>query len=224
MKAIDLGKHSGAQSSVHKEVFIHRMLNRPNIVRFYGHRQEGPLEYIFLEFVSGGDLFDRIAEPDRGITNPAGQRYFNEILSGVEYLHSRGIVHRDLKPENILLDEHDNLNICDFGLATIFRGKGMERTLTECCGTFAYMAPEVLMPPYHGEPADIWSCGIILVFLLTGGLPWKVASMECNEYVASKDGKAGHLESFVELDHLAMDLIQKILCTHPISPCKIKGN
>ncbi|PNF27059.1 hypothetical protein B7P43_G10407 [Cryptotermes secundus] len=156
------------------------------------------------------------------MANSEAQRYFNQLLSGVEYLHSRGIVHRDLKPENILLDEHDNLKICDFGLATIFRGKGMERTLTNRCGTFAYMAPEVLMPPYHGEPADLWSCGIILVSLLTGRLPWKIASMECNEYVAWKDGKAGDLEPFVELDRLAMDLIQRILVHIPSRRATLK--
>ncbi|PNF15434.1 hypothetical protein B7P43_G18188 [Cryptotermes secundus] len=60
MKVIDLEKNSGAQSSVQKEVFIHRMVNHSNIVRFYGHRHDGNLEYIFLEFLSGGDLFDRI--------------------------------------------------------------------------------------------------------------------------------------------------------------------
>jgi serine/threonine-protein kinase Chk1 len=49
------------------------------------------------------------------------QRYFNQLLSGVDYLHSRGVAHRDLKPENLLLDEHDNVKICDFGMATMFR-------------------------------------------------------------------------------------------------------
>ncbi|XP_023710192.1 serine/threonine-protein kinase grp-like [Cryptotermes secundus] len=78
------------------------------------------------------------------------------------------------------------------------------------------------MPPYHGVPADLWSCGIILVVLLTGGLPWKIASMESNEYVAWKDSKAGHLEPFVELDHLAMDLIQKILVHIPSRRAKLK--
>ena len=51
----------------------------------------------------------------------AAQRYFNQILAGVEYLHSRGVAHRDLKPENILLDERDNIKISDFGMATVFR-------------------------------------------------------------------------------------------------------
>lgn len=49
------------------------------------------------------------------------QRYFNQILAGVEYLHSRGIAHRDLKPENILLDDHDVIKISDYGMATVFR-------------------------------------------------------------------------------------------------------
>lgn len=52
------------------------------------------------------------------------QRYFNQILSGVEYLHIRGVAHRDLKPENILLDELDNIKISDFGMATVFRYLG----------------------------------------------------------------------------------------------------
>lgn len=49
------------------------------------------------------------------------QRYFNQLLSGVAYLHTRGVAHRDLKPENILLDENDNIKISDFGMATMFR-------------------------------------------------------------------------------------------------------
>lgn len=49
------------------------------------------------------------------------QRYFNQILAGVQYLHSRGIAHRDLKPENLLLDDRDNIKISDFGMATVFR-------------------------------------------------------------------------------------------------------
>lgn len=49
------------------------------------------------------------------------QRYFNQLMSGVNFLHTRGVAHRDLKPENLLLDENDNLKISDFGMATMFR-------------------------------------------------------------------------------------------------------
>lgn len=63
----------------------------------------------------------------------------------------------------------DNLRISDFGLATIFRKSGIERTLEKRCGTLPYVAPEVLLRKYYAEPADIWSCGIILVAMLAGG-------------------------------------------------------
>ena len=64
----------------------------------------------------------------------------------------------------------DNLKISDFGLATVFRYQGRERQLEKCCGTVPYVAPELFTrKPYRAEPADIWSCGIILVALLAGG-------------------------------------------------------
>lgn len=55
------------------------------------------------------------------MANYDAQRYFNQLMSGVNFLHTRGVAHRDLKPENLLLDEHDNLKISDFGMATMFR-------------------------------------------------------------------------------------------------------
>lgn len=55
------------------------------------------------------------------MTHYDAQRYFNQLISGVQYLHSRGVAHRDLKPENLLLDDNDNIKISDFGMATMFR-------------------------------------------------------------------------------------------------------
>ncbi len=85
------------------------------------------------------------------------------------YIHKNGICHRDLKPENLLLDGDGNLKVADFGLSTMFiRGKS-RRVLTTRCGTPAYMSPEVSKSlEYEGDDADIWSCCIILIILLTG--------------------------------------------------------
>ena len=86
------------------------------------------------------------------------------------YLHHRGVAHRDIKPENLLLSENDVLKLSDFGMATVFRHQGKERLLERRCGTTAYCAPEMLMKPrYNAEPSDIWSCGIVLVAMVTGG-------------------------------------------------------
>ena len=62
------------------------------------------------------------------------------------------------------------MKISDFGMATVFRHQGKERLLERRCGTMPYIAPEVLLRPnYNAEPADIWSAGIVLVAMLTGG-------------------------------------------------------
>lgn len=64
----------------------------------------------------------------------------------------------------------DNLKIADFGLATVFRHQGKWRYLERVCGSAPYLAPEVMCKPYTAEPADIWSCGIVLVAMLGGGM------------------------------------------------------
>ena len=62
------------------------------------------------------------------------------------------------------------LKISDFGMATVFRHKGRERLLERRCGTMPYIAPEVLVrSQYNAEPADLWSCGMVLLAMLTGG-------------------------------------------------------
>lgn len=221
MKVIDLEKHPDARTSIRKEVCIHRMLTDPHIVRYYGQRREGNVEYIFLEYAAGGELFDRI-EPDCGMASWEAQKYFKQLISGVEYLHCCGVAHRDLKPENLLLDEHDNLKISDFGMATVFRLHGKERMLEKRCGTLPYVAPEVLMRPYHAEPADVWSCGIILVAMLAGELPWDQPTGECKEYMIWKDGKALHQTPWSKLDYLALALTRKILVPLPSGRSNIK--
>ncbi|XP_053977909.1 serine/threonine-protein kinase grp isoform X1 [Hylaeus volcanicus] len=221
MKMIDLEKHPDARQTVRKETAIHRMLSNPNIIQYFGKRSEPTMEYIFLEYASGGELFDRI-EPDVGMSLWEAQKYFKQLISAVEYLHSKGVAHRDLKPENLLLDEHDNLKVSDFGLATIYRMQGKERCLERRCGTLPYVAPEVLLHPYHAEPADVWSCGIILVALLAGELPWDQSLAECPEYMAWREGKYMSFTPWKKLDNSSLSLIKNILTHSPSSRCTIQ--
>ena len=78
-------------------------------------------------------------------------------------------MHRDVKPENCLIGSKGELRLTDFGFATIYRYKGKARLLQRICGTYPYMAPEVMNNfPHHAEPVDIWSAGITFIAILTG--------------------------------------------------------
>lgn len=87
MKIIDLQKHPDARCNVKKEVAIHRLMSSPNVIQFFGQRREGHIEYLFLEYAAGGELFDRI-EPDVGMAHWEAQKYFKELISGVVSINS----------------------------------------------------------------------------------------------------------------------------------------
>lgn len=214
MKVIDLRRHPNAKTAVGKEVMIHSMLVNPNVIRYYGNRQDSNYIYIFLEYAEGGELFDRI-DPDVGMPVYYAQRYFLQLMAGVDYFHKKGIAHRDLKPENLLLDSHNNLKISDFGLATIFKVNGTERAMTTKCGTIPYVAPEVFTGQYHAEPADIWSCGVILVAMLSGALPWDRATKECSAYAQFAKGHYSRIKPWNNIDALAICLIRSMLTHRP---------
>ncbi|KAK2966623.1 hypothetical protein RJ640_029709, partial [Escallonia rubra] len=135
--------------------------------------------YIILEFITGGELFDKILvrsyiyiQVHHGrLSEAESRRYFQQLIDGVGYCHSKGVYHRDLKPENLLLDSQENLKISDFGLSAL-PGEGTS-LLRTTCGTPNYVAPEVLSHKgYDGALADVWSCGVILYVLMAGVLPF----------------------------------------------------
>ncbi|KAM9846826.1 serine/threonine-protein kinase Chk1 [Aulostomus maculatus] len=214
VKVIDTSQAKECEENVKKEVLVHKNLNHKNIVRFFGHRKEGHTQYLFLEYCSGGELFDRI-EPDVGMDERDAHRFFQQLIAAVEYLHSRGITHRDIKPENILLDEKDNLKLTDFGMATMFRFKGRERPLNRLCGTLPYVAQELLsQTDYKAQPADVWACGIVLTAMLAGELPWDQPTESCQEYSDWLQRKT-YLPPWKKIQPMPLCLLSKILLANP---------
>ncbi|XP_029029810.1 serine/threonine-protein kinase Chk1 isoform X1 [Betta splendens] len=214
VKVIDTSQAKECAENVKKEICIHKMLNHDNIVRFFGQRKEGSTVYLFLEYCTGGELFDRI-EPDVGMAEKDAHRFFKQLIAAVEYLHSVGITHRDIKPENILLDDKDNLKLTDFGLATMFRFKGRERPLCRLCGTLPYVAPELLsQKEYKAQPADIWACGIVLTAMLAGELPWDQPTDSCQEYSDWLQKKT-YLPPWKKIQPTPLSLLSKLLLAHP---------
>lgn len=127
---------------------------------------------MLFEYVSGGELFSYLRNAGR-FSTVTGNFYSAEIVSALEYLHTRSIgkyfikihvtllnkqslisVYRDLKPENLLLDKDGHLKITDFGFAK----KLTDRTWT-LCGTPEYLAPEIIQSKGHNKAVDWWALG-----------------------------------------------------------------
>lgn len=155
---------------IKREISIMKLARHPYVVRLHEVLASRTKIYIILEFITGGELFDKIVRHGR-LSETESRRYFQQLIDGVDYCHCKGVYHRDLKPENLLLDSQGNLKISDFGLsASPAQGVTLLRTT---CGTPNYVAPEVLSHRgYNGALADIWSCGVILYVLLAGYLPF----------------------------------------------------
>lgn len=83
-----------------------------------------------------------------------------DILSGVEYLHSKAIIHRDLKPENVLVGDNFRLKIGDFGIAKLLSDLNPENH--SVVGTLLYMAPEVYLHEPYDKTVDVWALGVML--------------------------------------------------------------
>ncbi|KAH7661180.1 Non-specific serine/threonine protein kinase protein [Dioscorea alata] len=73
---------------------------------------------LVLEFVTDGELFDKIASLGK-VREVEDKNYLQRLINIVDYCHSRGVFRRGLKPENLLLDSSDILKVSDFGLSAL---------------------------------------------------------------------------------------------------------
>ena len=173
IKVIDKEKvlKVGLIDQTKREISVMRKVKHPNIVELYEVMATKTKIYFVIEYAKGGELFNKIAKGK--LKEDLARKYFQQLISAVDYCHSRGVYHRDLKPENLLLDENGDLKVSDFGLSALVESRRRDVLLHTACGTPAYAAPDVLRGKgYDGEKADVWSCGVILFVLLSGFLPF----------------------------------------------------
>ncbi|KAA8517676.1 hypothetical protein F0562_015150 [Nyssa sinensis] len=161
----------GMMDQIKREISAMTLVRHPNVVQLYEVMASKTKIYFVLEYIKGGELFNKVAKGK--LKEDVARKYFQQLISAVDFCHSRGVYHRDLKPENLLLDENENIKVSDFGLSALTESKHQDGLLHTTCGTPAYVAPEVIhRKGYEGSKADIWSCGVILYVLLAGYLPF----------------------------------------------------
>lgn len=123
------------------------------------------ISYIIMEYASRGNFFNFIKNYSAHLDEKLTRTYFRQLIDGLEFLHSNGVAHLDLKPENLLIGNDFNLKIADFDTSFI---EGDPKVLAK--GTKYKRAPELILKKCENKPAaDIFSAGIILFLMKTGG-------------------------------------------------------
>ncbi|KAM3141666.1 hypothetical protein pb186bvf_006271 [Paramecium bursaria] len=206
---------------VQREIHILKLVRHPHIIQLYEIIETPKHIFLVTEMVSGGELFDYIVQSSK-LKEDEACKFFQELISGIEYLHKIRIVHRDLKPENLLLDDKKNIKIVDFGLSNTYK---QEELLKTACGSPCYAAPEVKLNlnfyqmiqglKYTPIKVDIWSCGVILFASLCGYLPFEDQHTP-QLYKKILSGTYNY-PSPNHVSREAVDLISKILNVDPHS-------
>ncbi|KAL0820095.1 hypothetical protein ABMA28_006040 [Loxostege sticticalis] len=186
IKIIDLTciKEEYARRNLHREPRVMAKLRHPCIAALYETMMHGPRLYVVMEAAGGGDLCAHVLAArgarGRGLPEPRARALAAQLVSAVRHMHARGVVHRDLKMENIMLDTSKQfIKIVDFGLSNVWSAGGALRTP---CGSLEYAAPELFVDGRrYGPEVDLWSIGVIVYGMVTGGLPFTGADGGASE-------------------------------------------
>ncbi|MBW0547935.1 hypothetical protein O181_087650 [Austropuccinia psidii MF-1] len=172
------------QRVMQQEVELNASLEHPNINKIVALKQDSANIYLFLELVTGGDLFGYVTR-NKHLQQDEAKFIFYQLALGLQYMHDvKKISHRDIKPENILLAHHGpepRVLIADFGAARL-----ADKAFCSMQGTMSYAAPEVLtvytrQEGYDGKKADLWSLGVCLFMMLCGFHPFDKGELESRE-------------------------------------------
>ena len=207
-------------SIIKREIDIHIRITHPHIIKLFSFSEDRHNFYLAMEYAQKGTLY-KLIQQKRGMSEDEAFHYFIQVASAIHFLHSNGFAHRDIKPENILLDKNGSVKLCDFGWC-VNVSKGNRITF---CGTYEYMAPEMINDEFYDLGIDIWSLGVLLYEMIHGYSPFRA-------HYFLKDAKSAMKEIFrniksnnysidKNISKECIDLIDQLLTTDTKKRIKI---
>ena len=161
------------ESLAENEKKILSSIKCPHIVRYLHFMKDDNFIYLILDLCEE-TLKELVNSQTAEYLKDHGQRMIKEILTGLEFLHSRGIVHRDLKPSNVLVDVEGHMKLSDFGISRTLN-EDETTVCTDVKGTNGWMPAEVIEAMNQDEEcrfkkkSDVQVTGMIAFFVLTKG-------------------------------------------------------
>ncbi|GEM_PF-2254724 len=147
-----------------------KQLDHPNIVKLIDAFREENFEYIVMEYVYGGSLFERLNREGRLPLRQALQ-IAAQLADALEHAHQHGIIHRDVKPSNTMLTHDYSPRLADFGVARLNDQRRVTQPHT-VIGTTPYLSPEGILGETLDARGDVWALGVMLFEMLAGTLPF----------------------------------------------------
>ncbi|KAL3924341.1 MAG: hypothetical protein SGILL_001108 [Bacillariaceae sp.] len=185
------------------------------VVQLLDFYEEPDYFYLVMDYMGGGDVFDRVLKKSK-YTESDARQLTTTLLKATRCMHEAGVAHRDLKPQNLLLTSEDDdarIKVTDFGFA---RRVHTPQSLTSRCGTPTFVAAEILKNIPHDQSADMWSVGVIVYLLLVGYPPFmKDTQAELFQQIRSCDWKF-HKKDWENISNEAKELIEHLLVPDPL--------
>jgi eukaryotic-like serine/threonine-protein kinase len=170
LKTLKPEAHDATQAErLRQEIKLARLITHPNVVRVHDFGETDGQRFLTMEYVPGTTLREMLDVGRRLELVPALQ-LAKQICRGLAAVHKAGIVHGDLKPQNVMVMGNGVVKLMDFGVAR--QRLEAERTTGTSAGTPLYMSPEQARGGELDERSDIYSAGVVMFELFTGGVPF----------------------------------------------------
>ncbi|PAA47211.1 hypothetical protein BOX15_Mlig025270g1 [Macrostomum lignano] len=200
--------------TVRNEVNIMNMLHHPKLINLHDVYDDVKEMVLIMEFLSGGEVFDRIADNTYKMSEAEVVNYIRQVCEGLKHMHEQGVVHLDIKPENLICEtsKSANIKIIDFGLATKLSPDEPAKVTT---ATAEFAAPEIAENEPVGFYTDMWAVGVLAYVLLSGLSPF-AGNDDCDTLnnVKRCDWDFGK-DAFNNVSEEAMDFIKCVLQRKP---------
>ncbi|CAB1448493.1 unnamed protein product [Pleuronectes platessa] len=208
---------------VKNEILVMNNLDHASLIQLYAAYESRNDIILVLEYVGGGELFDRIIDENYTLMELDAVGFIRQICEGLQHMHKMYILHLDLKPENILCVSRvtNKIKIIDFGLARIYKPR---EKLRVNFGTPEFLAPEVINYDFVSFNTDMWSLGVITYMLLSGLCPF--LGDDDNETLNNILSCRWNFEEqeFVDTTEEAKDFISKLLIVNKRKRCADHGD